>query len=190
MMQLRTAIAASVIAIGFSTAIGASQLHDSKHVSPYAGKEARALSTLSDNDIAQLTAGHGWGLALPAELNSYPGPRHILDLADELSLSDEQRRSIEDIFNDMNADARKTGMDFIAAERAIDAAFQSGAIDGARLRELVANAEEKRARLRVVHLEAHLKATPLLNKHQRHLYDRLRGYDRSKTGHEHHKHQH
>ena len=31
------------------------------------------------------------GLALAAELNGYPGPRHVLDLADQLGLTPEQQ---------------------------------------------------------------------------------------------------
>ena len=31
------------------------------------------------------------GLALAAELNGYPGPSHVLELADKLELSAEQR---------------------------------------------------------------------------------------------------
>jgi len=41
------------------------------------------------------------GLAKAAELNHYPGPRHVLDLASELKLSEEQRLRIEQIYNTM-----------------------------------------------------------------------------------------
>jgi hypothetical protein len=35
------------------------------------------------------------GLALPAELNGYPGPIHVLELSDKLGLSAEQKSRIE-----------------------------------------------------------------------------------------------
>ena len=58
---------------------------------PYAGMQARPIKALSDQQIADLKAGRGMGLALAAELNGYPGPLHVLELADKLDLSAEQR---------------------------------------------------------------------------------------------------
>jgi len=47
---------------------------------PYAGMQTRSIKALSDQQIADLKAGRGMGLALPAELNGYPGPIHVLEL--------------------------------------------------------------------------------------------------------------
>ena len=44
------------------------------HATPYAGLETRAIKSLSDEDIAELRRGGGWGLALPAVLSGLPGP--------------------------------------------------------------------------------------------------------------------
>ena len=52
---------------------------------PYAGLEARSIKALSDQQIADLKAGRGMGLALAAELNGHPGPMHVLELADPLN---------------------------------------------------------------------------------------------------------
>ena len=54
--------------------------------SPYVGMQTRSIKALSDQQIADLKAGRGMGLALPAELNGYPGPAHVLELADQLGL--------------------------------------------------------------------------------------------------------
>ena len=48
--------------------------------SPYAGQESRRIKSLSEQDIAELRAGRGWGLAKAAELNGMPGPAHLLEL--------------------------------------------------------------------------------------------------------------
>ena len=48
---------------------------------PYAGQQARAIKSLSDEDIAALLKGEGMGMAAAAELNGYPGPAHVLQLA-------------------------------------------------------------------------------------------------------------
>lgn len=59
-------------------------------IQPYAGLETRQIKALSGEPVAELRAGEGMGLALAAELNGYPGPRHVLDLANQLGLTDEQ----------------------------------------------------------------------------------------------------
>jgi dienelactone hydrolase len=46
--------------------------------------QARPIKAPSDQQIADLQAGRGMGLALPAELNGYPGPSHLLELSDKL----------------------------------------------------------------------------------------------------------
>jgi len=54
--------------------------------------ERRTVKVLSEQQITDLKTGRGMGLALAAEFNDYPGPSHVLELADALQLSDEQRR--------------------------------------------------------------------------------------------------
>ena len=143
---------------------------------PYAGQDARAVSSLSAKDVAQLEAGEGRGLAKPAELNGYPGPAHVIELADDLALTPEQTAAVQTSFAAMRERARKLGVDLIAAERQLDAAFESGTIDRAVLDRLLKEAETVRAALRGVHLAAHLEVTPLLNEAQRERYAALRGY--------------
>ncbi len=41
---------------------------------PYSGMQSRSTKALSEQQIADLNAGRGMGLALAAELNGYPGP--------------------------------------------------------------------------------------------------------------------
>jgi hypothetical protein len=76
---------------------------------PYAGLEQRAVKALSEQQIADLRAGRGMGLALPAELNGYPGPSHVLENADALGLSAEQRERTKGLFEAMNAEAVPVG---------------------------------------------------------------------------------
>lgn len=77
--------------------------------SPYADLEKRPIKALSAEEIADLRAGRGMGLALPAELNGYPGPRHVLELARDLDLSPQQRRRTEVLFEDMQRQAVALG---------------------------------------------------------------------------------
>ena len=68
--------------------------------SPYVGQETRGIKALSQADIEGLLAGAGTpfgGMAKPAELNGYPGPRHVLDAveAGEFDLTTDQREQVE-----------------------------------------------------------------------------------------------
>ena len=144
---------------------------------PYAGQDQREVASLSAADIAELEAGGGWGLALPAELNGYPGPAHVLELAAELELSAGQRARTQAIHDAMNAEARALGAQYVQIERHLDAAFAEGAITPEMLAHMTAMAGETRAALRVAHLSAHLEMKQVLNPGQVAEYNRLRGYD-------------
>ena len=143
---------------------------------PYAGFQDRAVTSLSDGDLTSLRAGEGWGLALPAELNGYPGPKHVLELAAELELSPEQTARVEAIFAEMRAEAIAAGQAFIDAEKALDAGFSDGGLTAAALERLIATAGEARAALRMVHLSRHLQMVEVLTSAQVERYVHLRGY--------------
>ena len=58
----------------------------------------RSIKALSEQQVNELGAGRGMGLALAAELNGYPGPSHVLELADKLELSADQRAKVQRLF--------------------------------------------------------------------------------------------
>jgi Spy/CpxP family protein refolding chaperone len=152
--------------------------------SPYAGQQHRTIKSLSSERMAGLEAGRGLGYAKAAELNGYPGPKHVLELADELDLSETQRARTRELFEAMQERASALGRELIAAEAALDEAFARGDISSERLAELVAASARIEGDLRRAHLEAHLDQAALLDDEQVARYVRLRGYDRG--GHEHH----
>jgi Spy/CpxP family protein refolding chaperone len=154
--------------------------------SPYAGLDARAIKALSADEIAAYLAGDGMGLALAAELNNLPGPKHVLDLADSLGLSAAQRTAVQTTFDAMLRQAREIGAAIVAAERELDAAFAGGTLDREGLEARTARIAELRGRLRFTHLAAHLDLQGVLTEEQTERYRRLRGYA-SSTGasHEH-----
>jgi len=157
--------------------------------SPYAGEEAREIKSLSKAEVGGLLSGKGMGYAKAAELNGYPGPAHVLELSEELSLSADQRRETEVIFSQMEVSAKDMGADLVAAERALDEAFRSKKIDESSLSKLVKDIGNIESRLRAVHLGAHLQQTKILNDEQISEYMDLRGYNRAGHG-NHHKHHH
>ena len=168
-----------------STAVGLSAMafsafaQDHGHAhndAPYAGFETRKIKSLSEQDIAELRRGGGWGLALPAELNGRPGPAHLLELQEDLALSADQIAAITTMFEEMQAEAIAAGERFISAEAAVSAAFEGTDVSQEELAALLATAAEARAALRLVHLSRHLATPALLSDDQVRKYNVLRGY--------------
>lgn len=162
---------------------------DAPAQSPYAGEEQRRIKSLSPERIEGLEAGHGLGYAIAAELNGYPGPRHVLELANELSLGEHQRARTEALFESMQARASELGRELIAAEAKLDRAFAQRKITSEKLGELLADSARIESELRRVHLQAHLDQIELLEEGQLAEYLRLRGYEKQAGGHD-HQHQH
>jgi Spy/CpxP family protein refolding chaperone len=142
--------------------------------SPYAGQQSREIKSLSSAEQADLLAGKGMGLAKAAELNGYPGPAHVLELAADLGLSAEQRQRTQ---------ARTLGQQVIDAERELDALFASGQITRERLASQLDRIGALQAELRAVHLEAHLEQARILTPEQTGRYAALRGYAGTRAGH-------
>jgi Spy/CpxP family protein refolding chaperone len=148
----------------------------SGHTSDYADRPDSGIAALTPEEIEGLLAGEGMGMALPAELNGYPGPRHVLDMAEDLDLTEEQRGAVEAVFSEMHAAALASGETIVALERELDEEFSTGAITEGRLEELLWAIAEERTALRANHLRAHLRLVPILSPAQIQEYSRLRGY--------------
>ena len=156
--------------------------------SPYQGEETHDIKALGPQMVAGLESGEGLGFAKAAELNHYPGPRHVLDLAGELGLSDEQVEATRELYEGMRSRAIALGRELVDKERALDALFANDAATPGEVDEMLAGIGATRARLRGVHLKAHIDQKQLLTTHQVHIYDKLRGYDEGMTGHGTHMH--
>lgn len=170
---MRTIITSLLLLAGTATA---SAQHHSQHHTPYAGHQQRTVKALSDQQIADLRAGRGMGLALAAELNGYPGPMHVLELAEQLQLSGDQRQQVQGLFDSMKTEATAVGASLIEQETALDRAFATSHISEARLTQLTSQISETQGRLRAVHLKYHLTTHALLSPTQRERYAILRGY--------------
>ncbi len=155
---------------------------------PYAGMQTRPIKALSEQQVADLQAGRGMGLALAAELNGYPGPSHVLELADNLNLSGDQRASVQRLFSSMKQEALPIGAKLIAQETELDRQFASRAITPASLKSVTAAIALTQGELREAHLKYHLSTVALLTEHQRQQYFQLRGYGGKGEGgtHRHH----
>ena len=145
--------------------------------SPYTGEQNREIKALSSQEVESYLSGRGMGLAKAAELNRYPGPAHVLELADQLGLSAEQKARTRALFNLMETKAKDLGKTLVEEETRLDRLFASRQISREQLTSSLAEIARLQGELRQVHLEAHLAQTELLAHEQIAKYVELRGYD-------------
>ena len=185
-MFSRAMIYASALSLAF---LGAPVLSQSVK-SAYVGQEARLVKALSPEETDAYLAGKGMGLAKAAELNGYPGPAHVLELAEQLRLTPAQVAATQSVHARMLARAQSVGRDLVEAERSLDALFASKAINAQRLRDSLGRIGSLQTALREAHLAAHLEQSAILDETQEALYFKLRGYTEPALGTEHHSHEH
>jgi len=147
----------------------------------YAGQHDRSIKALSETEVQQYLSGAGMGYARAAELNGYPGPMHVLELADKLGLSDQQRDATRKLMESHKAHAKALGAKRVEAEKELEALFRSKPIDGAALAAGVRKAALADGDYRLSHLETHRRMRDLLSDEQVRQYNVLRGY----AGHKH-----
>lgn len=181
-------LAAALAALMFATPLAAEPAN-AADPHPYAGLQTRAVKALSDAQIDDYRNGRGMSLALAAELNGYPGPRHVLDLAEQLALTPEQRAQARALFDSMRAEAVDLGERIIDREAALDRLFAdataSSPVSAGAVETVALAIGELNGRLRSTHLRYHLTMRDLLDAAQIDAYEKLRGY-RSSPAHDGH----
>lgn len=143
---------------------------------PYSGQREREIKALSSEETKQYLSGAGMGYARPAELNRFPGPMHVLELADELELTPAQRAATRELMDAHKAQARVIGASRVESERAIESLFRSGVVNDVALAKAVQTAAALEGEYRLAHLETHRRMRALLSDEQVGRYVSLRGY--------------
>src|SRR5262249_15442650 len=107
------------IALALAVFLCAPALAEDTLDSPYRQQAAAGLRGLSESEMSELRAGAGMGLARAAELNGYPGPKHVLDAVagGQLTVSAEQLQRIQKIFDAMKREAQRIGAKILERER-------------------------------------------------------------------------
>jgi len=158
-------------------------------LSPYADETDREIKALASEEVAGLLEGAGLGFAKAAELNGVPGPRHVLELASELALTDEQRSRVQVVYDRMHAEAVELGSLVVELERELDRAFADQQLAPEEVERLTIEIGDTRGRLRATHLVAHLETAEVLSPEQIARYGQLRGYSGHSGQVEGHQHQ-
>lgn len=182
-MRLRLGIAS------LATVFALPLLSDEKP-GPYAGHEKREIKALSPEEIEGYRTGAGMGFAKAAELNHYPGPKHLLELAQQIGLDSAQREKAQRTYDAMHAETVGLGARLLVAERDLDALFANGKIDEASLARSVREIARLQGEIRLEHLKAHLAMRSILKPEQVARYDALRGYGTGPAGHDPSRHGH
>jgi len=166
--------------------------------SQYAGQETRSIKALSHEETAALLSGQGSGFAKAAELNGYPGPAHVLELATRLGLDSDQLAATQALMSAHRRRAQRIGAELVAAERNLDALFAERQARTASVDQATQKVAVLQGQLRAEHLNTHLLENEILTPAQVEQYSRLRGYespsgtprptagDAASTGHKHH----
>lgn len=169
------------VAFSLSAVAATAQSHARGHPNaaaptPYAGLDKRVIKALSQQQVLDLEAGRGMGLALPAELNGYPGPLHVLEMADSLGLTAVQRSRTQELTDAMRAETVPIGSRIVGEEAALDRLFADKTVTSASLAEATRLIATSQGDLRAAHLRYHLQMVDLLTPDQISGYNRLRGY--------------
>lgn len=173
---------AAVIAMSL-IAVDARAQHQS-----YAGDQSREIKALSADEVKQYLSGAGMGYAKAAEMNHFPGPMHVLEMADKLGLTAEQRADVKRLMEAHKAKARAIGAKLVESERAVDALFRSGKVGQDALAEAVRAAAALAGDYRLSHLETHRRMRAMLTAGQVARYDELRGYTKPAAAGDAHEH--
>lgn len=159
---------------GHGSGHGHHSAHEQK--SPYTGMQQREIKALSPQQIEGLRGGKGLGMAMPAELNGYPGPLHVLELSSKIGLSAEQKAETEKLYTEMLAAAKAQGEQVIEAERELDRLFAQKKATPETVSAAVTKAAVAEGKLREIHLRYHLSMMSVLTPEQVSAYNKLRGY--------------
>jgi hypothetical protein len=161
-------------ALLFITALSATSAFG-QHQS-YSAQHTRDIKALSAEEVNQYRAGAGMGYARAAELNRYPGPMHVLELAGPLALTPDQRAAAQKLMQTHKAEARAIGDKLVDAEHVLDRLFAQAAASEGALAQQVRAVATLRGEYRLSHLETHRRMRALLSDEQVHRYVQLRGY--------------
>jgi len=141
----------------------------------YAAPPAREIKALSAQEQRGFTEGENMGMARAAELNGYPGPKMVLEMAQMLKLTPEQMAATRELMTRQKAEVRKLGAELVDAERTLDVVFREHRADEAQVGRLTTQIAQLQGRIRAAHLQTYMGAAALLTPEQMQQYAGMHG---------------
>jgi len=141
-----------------------------------AAVDGGGLPALPEETMAAYLDGRAMWMDSAAELNHYPGPRRVLELATVLGLSADQRQAVTAIQDESRQQAIDVGRQLIALEQRLNRIFAWGQASEDNILQTVTDIGTLQAKLRMTHLLASIRTRELLSRDQIDHYDLLQGY--------------
>jgi Spy/CpxP family protein refolding chaperone len=117
-------------------------------------------------DKEQLLSGDGAGQALAAEKNGFPPPQKIVSFKDQIGLTKDQLKKMNEMLINVPISATVKGQEIVEAEEELNKLFESGTINEKTLRTKLERIGKLRAELRFMHLQVYLKEKQILSANQ------------------------
>lgn len=114
-------------------------------------------------DKDQLLKGDAAGQTLVAEKNGFPSPQKIISLKDQLGLTKDQLKKLNELLTNLPISAVVKGQEIVDAEEELSNLFESGTMNEKTLRAKLERIGKMRADLRFVHLQIYLKEKQIMS---------------------------
>lgn len=140
------------------------------------------LGGVSAQEKEALLKGAGLGAGMIAMMNGYPGPKHVLEMGDELGLTAEQRESIGKTYGKVKAESVEFGTELVEKDEKLTALFASGSVSTSEVEKLSREIGELQGRVRAAHLNAHVETYDALTPAQREQLSSMQGMHQMHQG--------
>jgi len=140
-----------------------------------AAREGTGIPALSEAQAASYLDGEAMWQASVAELNHYPSPRRVLELAEALELAEGQRRATTELHEETRREAIRLGGELVALEQRLNRIFAWNQATADNIAKIVLDIGTLQAQLRLTHLVASIRQKSLLTEEQVKRYDELQG---------------
>ena len=146
------------------------------------GMDGGMLGGVSAQEKEALLKGAGLGAGMIAMMNGYPGPKHVLEMGDELGLTAEQRESIGKTYGKVKAESVEFGTELVEKDEKLTALFASGSVSTGEVEKLSREIGELQGRVRAAHLNAHVETYDALTPAQREQLSSMQGMHQMHQG--------
>ena len=140
------------------------------------------LGGVSKQEKEALLKGAGLGAGMIAMTNGYPGPKHVLEMGDELELTAAQRESLGKIYGNVKARSVELGTELVEKDEKLTALFASGSASTGEVEKLSREIGELQGRVRAEHLNAHVETFDTLTPAQRETLSSMQGMHQMHQG--------
>ena len=172
------AVLFSFVVVGTSFPATATDPEEAARAAAHAAEAARegtGIPALSEAQAASYLDGKATWQASVAELNHYPSPRRVLELAEALELAEGQRRATTKLHEETRREAIRLGGELVALEQRLNRIFAWNQATADNIAKIVLDIGTLRTQFRLTHLVANIRQKPLLTEEQVRRYDELQG---------------